>query len=113
MCRPSRTRSFQKVRPGYGRRYPPRIAARTWTFVCRCCGIVNGGSIVVFLFFFVLEDLPILLMLFLLLKVSGVTLLEKDITDRRPDYAAYQAKTSSFLPWPPSKSCGDNSTGPE
>lgn len=42
-----------------------------------------------------------LLMSFLLLKVSGVTLLEKTITTRRPDYAAYQARTSSFFPWPP------------
>ena len=45
-----------------------------------------------------------LLMSVLLLKVSGVTLLEKNITDRRPDYADYQARTSSFVPWPPSKS---------
>ncbi len=44
-----------------------------------------------------------LLMSFLLLKVSGVTLLEKTITDRRPDYAAYQARTSSFFPWPPKR----------
>ena len=51
-----------------------------------------------------------LLMSFLLLKVSGVTLLEKTITDRRPEYVAYQARTSSFFPWPPSKFCGDRST---
>ncbi len=42
-----------------------------------------------------------LLMTFLLMKVSGVTLLEHDIADRRPDYAAYQARTSAFIPWPP------------
>lgn len=42
-----------------------------------------------------------LLMTVLLLKVSGVTLLEKTITDRRPDYAIYQARTSKFFPWPP------------
>jgi len=42
-----------------------------------------------------------LLMSFLLLKVSGVTLLEKTIIDRRPEYAAYQTRTSSFFPWPP------------
>ncbi len=42
-----------------------------------------------------------LLMSFFLLKVSGVTLLEKTITARRPDYAAYQARTSAFFPrWP-------------
>lgn len=42
-----------------------------------------------------------LLMSVLLLKVSGVSLLEKTVTDRRPDYAAYQKRTSSFFPWPP------------
>jgi len=52
-----------------------------------------------------------LLMSFLLLKVSGVTLSEKTITDRRPDYAAYQARTSAFFPWPPGNSCGDSSCG--
>lgn len=52
-----------------------------------------------------------LLMSFLLLKVSGVTLLENTITDRRPDYAAYQARTSSFWPWPPKKSCSDHPSG--
>lgn len=53
-----------------------------------------------------------LLMSFVLLRVSGVTLLEKTITDRRPEYAAYQARTSSFFPWPPSKSSNDRSSGP-
>lgn len=48
-----------------------------------------------------------LIMSFLLLKVSGVTLLEKSIAARRPDYAAYQARTSAFLPRPPRKSDGD------
>jgi steroid 5-alpha reductase family enzyme len=42
-----------------------------------------------------------LLMSFLLLKVSGVTLLESTIVDRRPDYAAYQAATNAFFPGPP------------
>lgn len=42
-----------------------------------------------------------LLMSFLLLRVSGVTLLEKTITARRPDYAAYQARTNAFFPGPP------------
>lgn len=44
-----------------------------------------------------------LLMSFLLIKVSGVSLLEQTITDRRPDYAAYQARTSPFFPAPPKK----------
>ncbi|HEY4259577.1 MAG TPA: DUF1295 domain-containing protein [Schlesneria sp.] len=43
---------------------------------------------------------PIVMSL-LLMKVSGVTLLESTITDRRPDYAAYKARTSSFVPWFP------------
>lgn len=42
-----------------------------------------------------------LLMTWLLLKVSGVALLEGDIADRRPDYAAYVARTSAFLPRAP------------
>jgi len=42
-----------------------------------------------------------ILMTLLLLRVSGVSLLEGTITDRRPGYAEYQGKTSSFIPWPP------------
>ncbi|MGQ9921210.1 MAG: DUF1295 domain-containing protein, partial [Desulfobacca sp.] len=38
---------------------------------------------------------------FLLLKVSGVVLLEKDIGERRPAYREYQETTSAFIPWPP------------
>lgn len=41
------------------------------------------------------------LMTFLLLKVSGVTLLEKDIGERRPAYRDYVMRTSAFLPRPP------------
>ena len=47
-----------------------------------------------------------LLMSFLLLKVSGVSLLEKTITSRRPEYASYQKRTSSFFPWPPKQPSG-------
>ena len=42
-----------------------------------------------------------LLITLLLLKFSGVSLLEQTIVDRRPDYADYQRRTSAFLPWPP------------
>ncbi|MFN3197648.1 MAG: DUF1295 domain-containing protein [Bradymonadia bacterium] len=42
-----------------------------------------------------------LLMSFLLLKVSGVAMLEKDIAERRPGYRAYIEKTSAFFPRPP------------
>jgi steroid 5-alpha reductase family enzyme len=41
-----------------------------------------------------------LLISFLLLKVSGVTLLEKDIGNRRPRYADYVLKTNAFFPGP-------------
>jgi steroid 5-alpha reductase family enzyme len=39
-----------------------------------------------------------LLMTLLLLKVSGVSLLEKDISERRPEYAAYIRSTNAFIP---------------
>lgn len=42
-----------------------------------------------------------LLMTFLLLRVSGVSLLEQDIHERRPAYRDYIARTSAFLPWRP------------
>jgi steroid 5-alpha reductase family enzyme len=41
-----------------------------------------------------------LLMSLLLLRVSGVTLLEKDIGKRRAGYAAYVARTNAFFPGP-------------
>ena len=39
-----------------------------------------------------------LLMSFLLLKVSGVAMLEKTIGERRPDYASYIRRTNAFFP---------------
>ena len=42
-----------------------------------------------------------LLMSFLLLRVSGVTLLEKDIGQRRPEYRDYIERTNAFFPGPP------------
>lgn len=45
-----------------------------------------------------------LLMSFLLLKVSGVAMLEKDISERRPEYADYIEKTNAFFPGPRSLS---------
>jgi steroid 5-alpha reductase family enzyme len=41
------------------------------------------------------------LITFLLLRVSGVTLLEKDIVERRPEYREYIETTSAFVPWFP------------
>lgn len=37
----------------------------------------------------------------LLLKVSGVALLEKKLADTKPQYRDYIRRTSAFLPWPP------------
>jgi steroid 5-alpha reductase family enzyme len=42
-----------------------------------------------------------LLMSFLLLQVSGVSLLEKDIGSRRPGYAEYVQRTNGFFPGRP------------
>ena len=42
-----------------------------------------------------------LIMSVLLMKVSGVTLLERSLTDRKPEYEAYVKRTSAFFPWPP------------
>ena len=50
-----------------------------------------------------------LLMSFLLLKVSGVVMLEKTITERRPQYAAYIERTNAFFPGLPRKA-GSEST---
>lgn len=42
-----------------------------------------------------------LLMTFLLLRVSGVALLEKGLAASKPGYALYVARTSAFFPWFP------------
>jgi steroid 5-alpha reductase family enzyme len=42
-----------------------------------------------------------LVMTVLLLRVSGVALLERSIGKRRPGYAEYQRRTSAFVPWLP------------
>jgi len=42
-----------------------------------------------------------ILMTILLLRVSGVALLEKDIANRRPAYRDYIRRTSAFVPWWP------------
>lgn len=38
---------------------------------------------------------------FLLLRVSGVRLLEKGLKETKPEYAEYVRRTSPFFPWPP------------
>ncbi len=54
-----------------------------------------GGAIVIW------TVLSPALMTLLLLKVSGVALLEKDIGERRPAYRDYVARTNAFIPGPP------------
>jgi steroid 5-alpha reductase family enzyme len=44
-----------------------------------------------------------LIMTGLLMRVSGVTLLEKSLRAQKPDYQAYAAVTSEFIPWFPRK----------
>jgi steroid 5-alpha reductase family enzyme len=43
------------------------------------------------------------LVTFLLLQVSGVTLMEEKIDERRPGYGEYRRRVSAFVPWPPGK----------
>ena len=50
--------------------------------------------------------LPVLgsiLMTALIIKVSGVSLLEKSLKEQKPQYTEYMKKTSAFLPWFPKK----------
>ena len=42
-----------------------------------------------------------LLMSFLIIKVSGVALLEKGLEGTKPEYRDYVRRTSAFFPWPP------------
>jgi steroid 5-alpha reductase family enzyme len=50
-----------------------------------------------------------ILMTFLLLKVSGVAMLEKDIGERRPAYRDYIRRTNAFLPGPPKRPASNQS----
>jgi steroid 5-alpha reductase family enzyme len=45
-----------------------------------------------------------LLMTFLLLRISGVVMLEKSLKKTKPEYADYVKRTSAFFPLPPKKS---------
>lgn len=45
--------------------------------------------------------LPAVLMAWLLLKMSGVPILEAHLVQSRPGYADYMRRTSVFIPWPP------------
>jgi len=40
-------------------------------------------------------------MTFMLVRISGIPLLERDLRESKPDYLDYTARTNAFLPWPP------------
>lgn len=65
-------------------------ACTWWGFWLLACGAGGWWTVV-----------SPLVMTGLLLKVSGVVLLEKDIGERRPAYRDYVDRTSAFVPWPP------------
>lgn len=48
-----------------------------------------------------LPALGSLLMTLLIIKVSGVALLEKSLSHNKPEYAEYVRRTSAFIPWFP------------
>jgi steroid 5-alpha reductase family enzyme len=50
-----------------------------------------------------LPALGSVLMTALIIKVSGVALLEKSLKEQKPQYKEYIEKTSSFIPWFPKK----------
>lgn len=66
-------------------------AAQWWAYGLFALGF-PGGAWTLF---------SVVLMTFFLLKVSGVALLEKTITERRPKYREYIEKTPAFFPWLP------------
>ncbi len=50
-----------------------------------------------------LPALGSILMTIVIIKVSGVTLLEKSLKEKKPQYREYIEKTSAFIPWFPKK----------
>lgn len=50
-----------------------------------------------------------ILMTWLLLRVSGVALLEQDIGERRPGYRDYVRRTNAFVPWLPRRAAAGSS----
>lgn len=46
-----------------------------------------------------LPALGSILMTYLIIRISGVKLLEKSLKEKKPGYSEYMKKTSAFLPW--------------
>jgi steroid 5-alpha reductase family enzyme len=51
-----------------------------------------------------MRDAPFSIYVLLLLRVSGVALLERDISERRPAYRDYMLRTNAFFPGAPKRS---------
>ena len=66
--------------------------ATMWWGLYAIAGATPGGW---------LTGLSPALMTFLLVRVSGVTLLEEGLTASKPGYRAYIARTPAFFPWFP------------
>jgi len=64
-----------------------------WSFYCFAAATPGGAWTVV----------SPLLMTVLLMRVSGVTLLEKRLAQTKPAYRDYAARTNAFIPWPPAE----------
>ena len=62
-----------------------------WGFYLIACATPRGWSLVF---------APVI-MTWLLMRVSGVPMLERDMAKRRPGYADYVRRTSGFFPLPP------------
>jgi steroid 5-alpha reductase family enzyme len=62
-----------------------------WGFFCFAAATPGGWWTV----------LSPILMTVLLMRVSGVTLLEKRLEETKPAYRRYAEETSTFFPWPP------------
>ena len=52
---------------------------------------------------------PIVMSVFLI-NISGVSLLERDLKHRKPEYVDYIRRTSAFFPWPPQSTPGGSSS---
>ncbi len=65
-------------------------AACWWGFAI--LSIAAGGYV---------SALGAVLMTGLIIKISGVALLERSMGSQKPGYAEYARRTSAFLPWPP------------
>lgn len=50
------------------------------------------------------------IMTWLLVRVSGVALLDRTLAARKPGYADYMARTSAFIPWPPRRAARGRGT---